>query len=133
MSPRQLEASVAVSRMLIDLTKLAHELEPFNESHFGASLEPMFICFLALVATADGKPPNASTISRSLGIPRESVRRHLKALVAAGRLKVIGSTYVANLETFGMTRARINIVRRIMANTATDLSRARAKLKKNNP
>ena len=113
--------------MMVDLALDIHENEPYRQKRFGAALEQIFINLAVIAATGEGEVLSVSKIVTRLQnkVPRTNVNRHLKELAAVGRVRAVGTSYVANLDTLDtfMTPDRLERVRRLVSATARKVSR----------
>jgi len=96
MVPREaldiLETRALVWQTVFALLKLGHK-ERLPGRPFGPDL-PLFLVYgTALLSVYGRRPVRASSISRQLEIPRETVRRHLAQLVKLGILERRDGTY----------------------------------------
>lgn len=112
--------------MMVELARLIHQNTPYRQRNFGAALEQMFVSFAVIGATGAGKAMNPSEIASLLSMPRTNVVRHMKALADAGRVRVVGSSYLANLDGLDdfLTPDRIERLRRVVTATARKVARA---------
>ena len=96
-----------------------------RRNHLGAELELIFVSLAVTAATKEGKALNVSDIERQLSIPRTNIDRHLKVLAKVGRIRRVGSSYLADLNAFDefLTPDRLDRVRRIVTETARKVSK----------
>jgi predicted transcriptional regulator len=124
-SRRPVDANVAIARLMLSVTRMVHEMEPFKELHYGASLESQMVCMFVLLRTSEGKSLGASDIANELGIPRSNVIRHLKELIAAGRIKTVGRAYHSNLDGVVLSRVRVAEMHKLLEETTRALNDVR--------
>jgi DNA-binding transcriptional ArsR family regulator len=96
---RLADIAIAADRMLIELLHLIWFVGYAGEGkHPGSSMELMLVSMATAIATQDGDPMTASEIAKKLGMPRSNVDRHLKRLVATGRVHLDQRRYVHDLD-----------------------------------
>jgi biotin operon repressor len=98
--PRPTDIANAGSRMLLALLYSIYDLR-YREHHphnIGKVIELMFVSFTISIGTRDNKPLTSSEIARKLRMPRTSVLRHIRALIAAGRVHQVGGRYLTDLD-----------------------------------
>lgn len=99
--PRRADAAVIVSRVFFDLTRSISANPPYKGAPTSAvALELIAVMAFVNVSTSEGHPRNASEIARHVGIPRETVSRRLRTLVASGRIKLVDRRYVTDLDFY---------------------------------
>jgi DNA-binding IclR family transcriptional regulator len=78
--------------MTLELLKTVHH-HRFPGRRFGTDIGLVVLFGSAMVLYLQGKKVRASALSRYLQMPNETVRRHLKELVALGMLELEGHTF----------------------------------------
>jgi hypothetical protein len=118
--------TLAVVRMLLQLTKLIHE-RYYGEGAYGKDLEAMFIQFAVVVSQAEGAPTTAHKIAQYLGIPRSSVIRKLGELEKRGLIVRGNSHYFIGGRKIGQGDAETFVARlvRVVARTTRDIETLR--------